>query len=235
MRHLSIGLALLLGAACTKSVDTKDFEKRIAKRMEELGITDAKVRCPDAVSAKEGNVLACSIAIGGKSYAMESTITKVEGGQLAMDNRWKDGEAVVSARLEPALEKDLGEQFAVAVGITCGDRLRFLDAERKIRCELSAGTTKAQVAISFDDKLVPTQWALEPTLIGRSKLEGILTPSVRDKTSPGVTVTCGDQPLFPRPADGTVWCDIADAERAAKIKVELAEDLEVKRWEVATP
>jgi len=62
-----------------------------------------------------------------------------------------------------------------------------------------------------------------------------LTPSVREKTSPDVKVDCGPAAILSRPADGVVWCSIADGEKQAKIKVEIDDGLNVKRWEVADP
>ena len=62
-----------------------------------------------------------------------------------------------------------------------------------------------------------------------------LTPSVREKTSPEVVVTCGDQVIFARPADGAIWCDIADTKERAKIKVMVDEQNNVVRWDVAVP
>ena len=80
-----------------------------------------------------------------------------------------------------------------------------------------------------------TKW--KDTLISRAKLIELLTPSVRGQTSEAVNVMCGDEadPLFPRPADGLVWCDISDGTESAKIRVEVDEALNVQRWDVAEP
>lgn len=77
-----------------------------------------------------------------------------------------------------------------------------------------------------------TKW--KDRLLSRAKLVEILTPSVRAQTSEAVNVDCGDEedPLFPRPSEGIVWCDISDGKESAKIKVEVDEELNVGKWEV---
>lgn len=78
-----------------------------------------------------------------------------------------------------------------------------------------------------------TKW--KDPLLSRARLVEILTPSVRGQTSEAVNVDCGDEadPLFPRPADGIVWCDISDGTQNAKIRVEVDEAFNVGKWEVA--
>lgn len=232
MKHLPILLLLVSATACKKSVDAKDFESRIVKRTEELGIQGAKVSCPKGVEAKEGNSIDCKVEIDGKSYVLVSTITKVDGKQLGMDTKWKDGEAVISGKLGPVLTKALGEEFGTEVAIDCGEPLRFLDAERRVTCDLAAGETKAKVAVTFDAKLVPTDWKLEPRLIGKAKLEGLLTKRMQEQV-PNATVTCGAQGLFPRPPDGIVKCEAVAGSDKMGLAVEVDEDLQIKRWSKA--
>jgi hypothetical protein len=234
MKRLSIVVLVLAAGACKKKVDTADFEGRLKKRTDELGLTGATVSCPKGVEAKEGQNFECSVSIGGRSYVLVATVTKVDGKELGMDTRWKDGEAIITAKLAPPLSEELGKQFGTAVTIDCGkDAMVFLDKSRNVTCDLAAGDTKAKVLITFDDKLVPTTWKLDPQLLAKAKLEGILLEPVRAKTSPGVAVTCGDKPLLPRPADGTVWCELAEGDKKAKLKVAVDEELQVKGWEVA--
>lgn len=164
-----------------------------------------------------------------------ATITKVDGKKLDMETKWKDGEAVMSGKLGPAVGGELSKQFGVPVTVDCGkDALRFLDPQRNVRCDLTAGDTKAAVILTFDEKLTPTNWKLEPQLLAKSKLEQILTEPVRAKTSPGVAVTCGDQPLMVRNPDGIVWCEVAEGDKKAKLEVQVDEDLQVKSWKVAS-
>jgi hypothetical protein len=234
MKRLSIVVMLLGIGACKKKVDTGDFEGRLKKRTDELGLTGATVSCPKGVEAKVGQSFECSVSIGGRSYVLVATVTKVDGKELGMDTAWKDGEAIINAKLAPALGTDLGKQFELPVTVDCGkDAMLFLDKARNVTCDLTVADAKAKVIVTFDDKLVPTAWKLDPQLLAKTKLEGILLEPVRAKTSPTVTVTCGDKPLVPRPADGTVWCEIADGAKKAKLKVAVDEELQVKGWEVA--
>lgn len=234
MKRLAIAALLLGGSACKKKVDTADFEGRIQKRTQELGLAGATVKCPSGVEATAGKSFECTVNVGGKDYVLVATVTNVDGKQLDMDTKWKDGEAVIASKLGPPLGEELGKQFGTAVTVDCGkDTLRFLDKDRNIACDLAAGDTKAKVIVTFDDKLVPTSWKLDPMLLGKKKLEDILTEPVRAKTSPTATVTCGDKPMLARPADGLVYCDLADGDKKARLKVTVDEELSVKGWEVA--
>lgn len=233
MNRLGILLIAISAAGCKKTVKNEEVEGFIKHRTEELGLPGAKVSCPKGVDAKLGTKFECTVELGGKPYILVATITKVEGLKLDMDTAWKDGEAVISEKLEAALAKDLSEQFGTDVAIECGDILRFLDAERAVACDLTAGATKAKVLVTFDDKLVPTTWKLDPQLLSKKKLEAVLIEPVRAKTSPGVAVQCGTEPLMPRPADGVVRCSIAEGDKQAPLEVDVDEELNVKGWRVA--
>jgi hypothetical protein len=156
--------------------------------------------------------------------------------KLQLDTAWRDGPAIVVAKLEPGLTTALSEQLGSPVTIECGDEpLRFLDPQHKLKCELSADAVKSTATIDFDDKLEPTGWHLAPPLLGRAKLEDLLTPAVREKTTPTVKIDCGPAAFLVRPADGWVWCSVSDAGKRAKLKVEVDEKLVVHRWEVVAP
>ncbi|MGE0546965.1 MAG: DUF4333 domain-containing protein [Kofleriaceae bacterium] len=232
MMKIAVILAVVAATACTRRVDSVDFENRLAKRTVELGLTGAKVSCPKGIEAKVGASFVCTIAVGGKSYELDATVTKVDGSELGMDTKWKSGDAVVSAKLEPMLGKDLSKSLGAPVTIACGEPLRFLDAQRKIRCDLSSGATKAGVFITFNAELVPTNWELDPMLLARTKLETILTEPVRAKTSAGVTIDCGKQAFIARPADGVVWCEAVEGDKRAKLKAMVNKDLGIDSWEI---
>ncbi len=233
-RYPVVLLLLASSGACKKSVDTADFESRIKTRTEELGITGATVSCPKGIEAKTGASFECAITAGGKTYTLATTITGVEGKQLSMDTKWKDGEAVLPAKLAPALGEELSKQFGTPVTTDCGkDVLVFVDKSRNVTCELSAGETKSKVLVTFDDKLNPTTWKLDPQLLAKDKLEGILIAPVREKLSPTLELTCGNAALLPRPADGVVWCEIAEGDKKQKLKVDVDENLKVTHWETA--
>jgi hypothetical protein len=232
-------IAALAVVACKNKVDTKGFEDTVRQRTSEMGMHATKVSCPADVEAKPGNVFTCQVELDGKkTYALDVTLKGVDRAtsKASLDTAWHDGAAVQVAKLEPALTQELGKALGSQVTLTCGDEpLRFLDPQRKLRCALTAGAVKSTATIDFNEALTPTDWHLDPPLLGRVKLEEILTPSVRDKTGPGVKVDCGPAALLLRPADGVVWCSIADPDKQAKIKVEIDDKLNVQRWEVATP
>lgn len=222
---------LAASVGCKKKVDSADFEQRLTKRTEEIGLVGAKVSCPKDVAAKAGASFECNVDIGGKTYPLVATIKSAEGNDLQMDTAWKGGEAVLSAKLEPAVAAQLSEQLGTPVTLSCGEPLRFLDAKRNVSCDMSAGTTKAKAVMTFDAELSPTAWQLDPPLLAKSKLEATLTPSVREKTAATVNVDCGKDPLLVRPADGNVFCTIAGGDEQAKIRVSVDEGLKVTGWE----
>jgi hypothetical protein len=235
MNPLPIALVLLAGAACKKKVDSESFAARIKHRTEQLGLSAKQVHCPDNVEAKAGTSFECHIELGETSYVLEATITNVDGKRVDMDTRWKDGDAVIADKLGPAVGEQLATQLETPVTVDCGkDALRFLDAQRNVRCDITAGETKAAVILTFDDKLTPTNWKLDPQLLARSKIEQFLTEPVRAKTSPGVNVTCGDQPLMIRNPDGIVWCEIGEGDKKAKLEVKVDDDLNITSWQVAS-
>lgn len=218
--------------ACKKSVKNEDVEAFIKKRTEELGLAGAKVGCPKGVEAKVGNKFDCTVELEGKTYLLTATVTSVDGSKLNIDTAWKDGAAVISSKMNTGIGQELSNQFGTPVQVACGEPLRFLDKDRNVTCDLTAGATKAKVVVTFDESLTPTKWKLDPQLLSKKKLEEILTEPVRAKTSPGVAITCGNEPLISRPADGNVWCQIAEGDKAAKLKVAVDEELAVKNWEV---
>ena len=233
---LCLSVPAVLATACDKTVDTKGFENTLRDKVTQMGLTASKVACPGNVKAKKGGVFVCAIEIAGKSYDLEVTITGIDGKRVDMDTKWKAGAMVVTSKLGPALTEELGKQLEAQVAIDCGaDALTLLDAKQQARCALTPGAAKRTVVITFDDKLVPTGWVLEPARLGRGKLEAVLAPSVKGKLGPEVAVTCGTDSLLMRPDDGFVMCDIGDGKQAAKIKVEVDKDLNVQRWDVVTP
>lgn len=237
---LSVALVAALAAVgCKSKVDTKGFEDTIRQRTSELGLHATKVTCPSDVEAKQGNVFTCQVELDGKkTYGLDVTLKSVDKASkhVNLDTAWHDGAAVQVAKLEPAVTDELSKQLGSPVTLKCGDEpLRFLDAQHKVKCQLTAGKTKSTATIDFDEGLKPTAWHLDPAILARAKLEEILTPSVREKTSPDVKVDCGPAAILSRPADGVVWCSIADGDKQAKIKVEIDDGLNVKRWDVANP
>jgi hypothetical protein len=226
--------ASVLAAAggCKKSVKNDEVEAFVQRRATELGIPNAKASCPSGVEAKVGASFDCKIDIDGTTYVLVATITSLEGTKLSIDTAWKDGEAVISSKLSAALSGELSTQMETPVKVECGEPLRFLDKDRNVACDLVAGSTKAKLLVTFDDNLAPTNWKVQPPLLAKAALERLLTDPVRSKTSAAVTVACGDEPLLARPADGIVWCQASDGDRAAKIQVEVGPDLVVTRWQL---
>jgi len=230
---LLIALAALAG--CKKTVDTKGFEKTIAAKVTELGLTPGAISCPSGVEGKKGAEFTCKVEIEKATYDLTVTITSVESDHAQMDTKWAKGPAVISKKIAANAPKALAEALGTTVTVDCGtEPLLFLEAS-KAKCKLTSGKTSSTLLLAFDDKLEVTGWELNPPLLGRAKLEGLLTPSVAEKTNPQVKVDCGPEDLMARPSDGIVWCGITDGTQHAKIRVTVTPELNVDKWEVATP
>ncbi|HEY0193334.1 MAG TPA: DUF4333 domain-containing protein [Kofleriaceae bacterium] len=233
-------IAILAG--CGQQVDSKKLEADLRDKTKAQGMNPTKVSCPSGVQPKQGAVFTCQIELDGKkTYPLDLTISKINDDHtLAFENKWHDGPAVQLAKLVPALTDDLGKQLGGPVRLDCGkDPLAFLDVQRKLHCDLAAGDPKVEVktkaVIDFDDKLVPSDWHLDPPLLAKAKVEERVTPAVREKAGAGVTVDCGAAAYLPRPPDGNLMCSVKDGDKTGKLKISVDDKLELKGWEILPP
>jgi hypothetical protein len=231
-----VAASLVAIAACKPKVDTKGVEDFVRKRTAEIGVAATKVTCPADVEAKPGQVFACQVELEGKkTYGLDVTVKSVDTSTstLSFDTAWHDGAAVVVSKVDAVLGGELSKALGGAVVAKCGNEpLRMLDAKHQIQCELTAGEVKTTATVDFDAALNATNWHLDPPLLAKAKLEGVLTPAVREKTNPDVTVDCGAAAFLLRPASGKVICAaVAGADRA-RLEVEVDDKLNVTRWEI---
>jgi hypothetical protein len=236
----AIGGGCSFEASCgKKKVETREFEATIKERTTALGLNPTKVDCGEPVEAKVGVTFTCKVELDGeKTYDMNVAVTGVDekADRVDLDPKWAGGNAVVAKKIEEMVSARLAERYGAGVGLDCGEPLRFVPDDDRFTCDLTSGTYQGKVTLIFADGTTNLDdLEFESHVLGKSILEGILTPSVREKTSPEVVVTCGDQAMIPRPADGVIWCDIADATQKAKIKVVVDEQNNVTRWDVADP
>jgi hypothetical protein len=233
LRFAALGAAL---AGCRAKVDTHELEGNLRAKTVEMGLHATRIACPDDVEAKPGRVFACRIELDGvKTYALDVTIKRVDPAKahVDFDTAWHDGPAVQVARLAPALTAEIGKSLGAPVTLACGtDPLQFLDADRKLHCQLTASGVTTAVTVDFDPALAATDWHLDPPLLAKAKLEELLTPAVRDKAGANVAIDCGPAAFVRRPADGTVLCAVTDGTHQGKLRVEVDARLALKRWEI---
>lgn len=161
MLFVLVPLAL---AACTKTVDTKGFEKTIEERVRAIGLVPESVSCPSGVAPKTGAKFTCKITIENTSYDLDVTITTVKDKDVAMDTSWAKGHAVVRRKIVDNLPAELGKQLHATVTIDCGkDALVFLTGNQ-LDCSLTSGTTTSKLTLTFDEKYNMTEWKLDPPL-----------------------------------------------------------------------
>jgi len=239
MNRLAMSLVVggSLVAGCKKTVKTAEVETWMKSRTTELGINATKVTCPKNIEPKEGKTFDCEIEVEGKTYTIVGTMTKVESSKVNFDTAWKNGAngVIIRAKLQPALAEELTKQFGAKVDLACPEPLLFLDDKRATTCDFVAGATKAKITTTFDEKLSPTGWTLDPPLLAKKKIEELVTASVKEKVGPSATVECGTEPLIARPADGKLVCIGKASENGktteSKLAIEIAPDLSITRWD----
>lgn len=244
MRYLLLLAAICGGcsfeASCgKKKVKTREFEGTIKERTAALGLNPTEVDCGEPVEAKVGATFTCKVELDGeKTYDMNVAVTGVDdkADRVDLDPKWAGGNAVVARKLEDGIGARMAERFGAGVTLDCGEPLRFVPDDDRIVCDIESGAYAGKATLVFADGTTDlADVEFEQHVLGKNLLEGILTPSVREQTGPEVTVSCGDQAMIPRPADGVIWCDIADAKQQAKIKVKVDDQNNVTRWDVAEP
>jgi hypothetical protein len=237
-RTVSVGVAwsLLAGIACKTTVKPQSAEEIVRKQVSALGLSPTKVTCPSDVEARSGARFACQLELDGKHrYEISAAVGEVDTttGNVSVKLTWRDGVAVVVAKLELATKDELNKKFGSPVTVLCGEEpVRFLDPKRTLTCDLLAGDLKSQLTIEFNAEIVPTSWELDPPLLSAAKLTELLTPRVREKTASDIRVDCGPAAFLILPADRIVWCTVSTPDESAKLKVELNDQLNLQRWEL---
>jgi hypothetical protein len=212
-----------------------------------MGFHASKLECPSDVEAKPGQTFTCQVTLDApagaskqaKTYAIDVTLKRVDLDKdkpiLDYDNAWHDGPAVDTVKAESMLAADLVKDLGGPLILRCGNEpLAFLDGDHKLHCELTAGSVKTKATFAFDvNTLHPTDWHLDPPLLGKARIEALITPAVHQKLPSDVVIDCGAAPFFVRPADGTIQCKATRGSDIATLKIEVDADLNVQSWEIA--
>lgn len=230
-------LVALAGAtACKSTVDPAKIEKVVRDRAAELGFRVTRINCPDDVDAKPGASFPCKVELDGKQmYTIDAKIQSVDtvAGKGRVDLVWRDGVPVRVAALAAALRDGLAKDLTIPVTVACGDQpLRFLDAQRKLTCDVTAGDARSVITVQLDDKMVPTSWSLDPPLVVPAMIAKGMTPIVLAKLDRPVAIDCGPKLAYPRPADGVIRCGLTDGPKHATLEVVVDDKLDVQRWSI---
>jgi hypothetical protein len=218
----------------TKVIDGSKLAVRIRDRASTLGVRVTNVSCPSDIIDKPGVKLSCQVEIDyEKSYIMDVTVIDLDrrDGGSHLEATWHDGVAVRVADLESHLRERLRQTIDIAINVVCGDEpLRFLDAQRRLRCDVAIGEAAATMMVEFDDHVVPTNWKVEPPIIVSAQIAKIMTPIVRAKTNHGVELDCGPKAAYVRPSDGILWCTLTDGAKRSKLRIDLDERINPQSW-----
>lgn len=79
-RTLLVAGVFLLGAACSRTLDTQGLEDQIADLLAERGgPTVTEISCPEDVTVEEGGTFECTATGEGATWTIEVTQTDDEG------------------------------------------------------------------------------------------------------------------------------------------------------------
>ncbi len=233
-------LVLLFGVvgatACKTTVRTDTLEQRVRDHLARFGIPITRISCPEGAPVAVGTKFSCEVEFAGKkTYKLDATIRDMSmlSRKGEADFAWRDGIAVRVADLARMMHDKLTEDLAIPLAVNCGDEpLRFLDAQRKLGCEVIAGDARSTLTMEFDEHVDVGPWKLEPALVVPALFVQRMTAVVRAKTNPRVVLDCGPKVAYPRPSDGIVWCTVTDENRRARLKVEVDDKLDMQRWSI---
>jgi type 1 fimbria pilin len=203
---------------CKVTAKTADVQSRVQRSLEANGL-DGTVTCPRTVPAKAGTSFECTATIDDHSYVLAGTIDKIDGTDIEVSARFKDGAPVLAHKIV-ALSAGMTRELGPGAKLDCGEPLRFLDAKRQVACALHAGTVTANAVFTFDDKLAIADVHFVPDVFMRHKLEKLVAENIVSKL-PNATVACQMEPVALRPVDDVLWCEATVGDRKHKLKVEI--------------
>ncbi len=130
--RLALALAVLASAvaitsSCKQHVDTQDFESRIRARVAELGAAAERRDVPQGRRGQAGRDVRVRRGDRRQDLRAERTIDDAtasgDSAEIDMSTKWKRGEAVVAARLAPAMSAAMTKSIGAPVTVSCGEPL----------------------------------------------------------------------------------------------------------------
>lgn len=169
MRRSIIALAatLLLLAGCgQKQVDSDQLEEQVASRLTKtLGGQPDEVDCPEALPAKKGEKVECTLAAKDVEYSLALTATAVDGSDVKFDidpTPTAVGKKRLSDQVAKALTREVGQ---APDSVVCPEKLLGKKGDT-VKCELKAGETELGLTVettTVDDDINFTIQVDQPT------------------------------------------------------------------------
>lgn len=222
-----LAAGLSLACACTSrtlQIDAEAVEASIKDSLAQQGEYAHRVECTRGVEAKRGAQIRCHVSIRDRQYDQIGTLTDVASGHI--DLAWERGEAVLAKKLVAVMTPQLADRSGVPATINCDEPLLFVDKDRKVRCPATVGGVPTELITTVDAQLRPTRFDIAPQVVVRSKLEQLVTPSVRDSLGASVTVACDGGAALPRPAGKAldVLCTVQTSAGPVRISAHIESD-----------
>jgi len=237
---LFLGFVFLAGChvRCNapRTVVSFDFERAVQKNLEKEptleGVSVTRVICEDGDDVEVGHVYWCGVELDRrKTYPLDVKVTALEGSTVKFEMTWRQlvvSERAIRRELGPSIERDLG----VPAEIDCGEPLVMSGEDGTARCGVTVDDIQTKLVLRFDATSGKVNIdRLEDRLLSVPTLNEILTRSVHEKLGAEARVECPSGKLIRRPDDGVLHCVVTDGERRASLRVDIDEDLNVKRWE----
>jgi hypothetical protein len=147
----SLAAAAVAASACSKTVDTKGYEKSLAADFEKrTGLTGATASCPRDIAAKVGVKFTCKITVEGVAYDFNAEITGVDGDDVAFSTGFARGTAFPKARLLTGLAAEVEKQAGVAPTIDCGAEPLLFPTDGDIVCAMTVGPQRGEVRVETE-------------------------------------------------------------------------------------
>ena len=116
-----------------KSVSKSDIESQISQKMTDpAGNKPESVSCPDDLKPTVGAKLDCNMKVKGQIYAVNVTVTSIEGSTAKFDMELAVDKKDVAQEISDQLQQQTGEK---PDSVTCPDNLKSL-AGATLRCTL---------------------------------------------------------------------------------------------------
>ena len=116
-----------------KSVSKSDIESQISQKMTDpAGNKPESVSCPDDLKPTVGAKLDCNMKVKGQIYAVNVTVTSIEGSTAKFDMELAVDKKDVAQEISDQLQQQTGKK---PDSVTCPDNLKSL-AGATLRCTL---------------------------------------------------------------------------------------------------
>lgn len=156
-----LGMAVLV-AGCTKTLDMPKAQAAISEGLtQQLGVTVAKVTCPESREMKAADAFECTADIdGGAKLTVQVTQKDGEGN---IDWKVSKTEGMIDlVAVETSVVNGLKEQAGVGATVTCGGKYRSAQPGKTFECRAKIGEDQTTIIVTMKDLEGNISWETAP-------------------------------------------------------------------------